>query len=123
MQEDISIFFREFSTPVTATIGGGLFTFRGIFDDGDLAARLGKTDADLTQPRITCNMTDASRLSRNMRVTVFERGPGLPGPGDYDVLEILPEGTGLAVVVLAPPGPASAGADALHDDLLDDTGA
>ncbi|RRJ96847.1 hypothetical protein Ga0100231_024070 [Opitutaceae bacterium TAV4] len=119
MQEDISTFFRDFSTPVSAKIGDGLFTFRGIFDDGDLPGRFGATNADLTQPRITCSMADASRLSRNVRVTVFHI-PGFSGPGEYDVLEVLPEGTGLAVVILAPPGPASTGADALHNDLLDD---
>jgi hypothetical protein len=115
--EDISVFFREFSVPVTAALGDGPFAFRAIFDDADLASRFGGTDADITQPRLTCALADAARLSRGVTIS----SPEIPAPPSaYRVLEILPEGTGLAVVVLAPHEDIPPEAADLHAELLDD---
>lgn len=117
LAEDLKVFFREFSTPVTATLSdGGRFSFRAIFNDADMAGRFGNTNADLTQPRLTCAASDTARLARNTPLTVHEPGPRQP-PRDYRVLEIIPDGTGTADIILAPPSaPPSA---ELHNALLD----
>lgn len=117
LAEDLSIFFREFTTPVTATLSdGGHFVFDAIFNDADLAGKFGDTQADLTQPRLTCRSADTAGLVRNTPVTVQEPGLG-QSPRDFRVLEVIPDGTGTADVILGPlDKPAPAG---LHNDLLD----
>lgn len=117
LAEDLKVFFREFATPVTATLSdGGRFLFDAIFNDADLAGKFGGTAADLTQPRLTCTAAATVRLVRNTPLTVHEPGPGQP-PRDFRILEIIPDGTGTADIILAPPS-AVAPAD-LHDNLLD----
>lgn len=120
--EDITVFFRDFATTVTAQRGDGPFSFAAIFDDGDLGARFGATPADLSGPRLTCAVADAVMLERETVVSVADV-PGRTGPVEYRILEIRPDGTGLSIIVLAPYVARTGSASELHTELLTDSDA
>lgn len=118
--EDLTVFFREFATPVTAPSGDGFVVFRAIYAGPDMPCGIGGMVADVTKPRLLMSAESAARLACEMVVAVSEI-PGRVGPVDFRVLELMPDGTGCVVAVLAPHTPRNADAAALHADLLDDS--
>lgn len=122
LAEDITVFFRDFATTVTAQRGDGPFTFAAIFDDGDLGAQIGATPADLSGPRLTCAVGDAAKLARETVVSVADV-PGQSVAVEYRVLEVRGDGTGLSLVVLAPYVARTGAAAELHSELLTDSDA
>jgi hypothetical protein len=110
--EDLSPFFVEFASSVTATPEGGApVEFRGIFSDADLAARLGAMPVDLASPRLVARTADVSGFPRGTVLEVEGQ------PGQFRLAEHLPDGTGVSTIILAPVTERDAAGDALHDEL------
>lgn len=74
---------------------GGNKSVSVIFDEAYFNAQLGEYDADASDPRITGKEVDLKDIRRHDRVIVAGK--------EYDVLgSCQPDGTGMAVVRLAP---------------------
>lgn len=98
--ENLDIFLNvgDFAVPVTVTLPGpSTVTFNAIFDSPFMDASLGEIVLDTTAPTLTCKMTDAlfngAYLPRGTAIVV--------NAGNYSVLEVKPEGTGMAIIRLA----------------------
>ena len=78
---------------ITPADGGPTRTFLGIFDSTFVDAATRDMHLETNLPRITCKMEDAQALVR---------GDGLRvKAADYKVLQVQPDGTGMATVTLA----------------------
>lgn len=95
MKENLDIFFSSLdSQEVTFTLSSGARkTIRGFFDNAFFDTQIGETAMDTTQPRFTCKASDLAGIVRENGVIVAGKA--------YSVMQIQPEGTGLAVVALA----------------------
>lgn len=91
MIEDLRVFFIGLPTVSLAWDGGG--TEYAYFDDAFFDAQLGESVLESTQPRLTCIYSEVAHLSRKDALTV----DGVA----YSVLEVQPDGTGLAIVPLS----------------------
>lgn len=71
-------------------------TINGIFDAPFLNAQLGEYEPETSQPRVTAKASDLVGITRGDMATV---------DGEvYDVMAVEPDGTGMAVLRLAPRG-------------------
>jgi len=72
-------------------------TVTGIYDDPYLNAELGEYDMDTSRPRFTCKETDVQGVTRGDTISI-----------DGTVMDIMtspqPDGTGVALLDLAPRG-------------------
>jgi hypothetical protein len=92
--EDLDPFFSGLDEcEATFELEAGPKAVRCFFDNAFFDASVGETVLDTTQPRITCKAADVRGIPRETLVTV--RGE------KFSVLQIQPEGTGLATVTLA----------------------
>lgn len=84
-----------FATPAVLLFSTGQRrTVSVIFDDPYFNAQLGEYDAESSQPRILGKLSDLAHVKRGDAVTVDGK--------DYDVMtSALPDGTGMATVMLA----------------------
>lgn len=84
-----------FATPAVLLFATGQSrTVSVIFDDPYFNAQLGEYDAESSQPRILGKLSDLAHVKRGDEVRVNGQ--------DYDVLtSALPDGTGMATVMLA----------------------
>lgn len=88
----------EFATPAVIQLqGGGSISLSGIYDDPYLNAQLGEYELDTSQPRFTCIAALVVGVTRGDTLTLHGR-----------TLDILTspqaDGTGMAVLALAPQG-------------------
>lgn len=80
---------------VITLAAGGTRTIAAIFDDPKVESKLGEFEMDTTGPRITARETDLVGVKRKGTVTIKGK--------QFDVLSNpLPDGTGLAMLRLAP---------------------
>lgn len=98
--EDLGAFFDEgdFAVPADLYRDGVLLrTVSGIYDGPNLNAQIGAYDLDTIEPRLTCAW---------YQVQDIERGDVVRIDGvNFDVLtSAQPDGTGLGILSLAPPG-------------------
>ncbi len=93
--EDLSEFFDddEFATGAFFKTSTGTMAVTGIFDNAYLLAETGEVDLETTQPRFTCKAVDVLLVEREQEVTIDGQL--------FSVLTVEPDGTGMAVVVLA----------------------
>lgn len=91
--ENLDVFFSlsDFADTVTKPGGG---TFSAIFDESFFDPSAGETVLDTTQPRLTCKLADLAGVTRKTVLSVKGRS--------FSVVNIQPDGTGLAVVKLSP---------------------
>ncbi len=94
--DNLDVFLQTPDFAVTATITLQTAEVRsvvGIYDDPYLNAELGEYDADLSQPRFTCKLADATGIKRGDEVAI-------PGePGTFSVMSD-PQGDGTGMCVL-----------------------
>ena len=94
MIENLDIFFHGLDAKqILFTLSGGTQTVTGYFDNAFFDATIGETVLDTTAPRFTCKMSDVEGIP-------IESPCVLDGVA-YTVMQIQPEGTGLAVVKLS----------------------
>lgn len=93
--EDLNEFLdgEEFATAGFFKTDAGTMAVTGIFDNAYLLAETGEVDLETTQPRFTCKAVDVLLVEREQEVTI--------GGQLFSVLAVEPDGTGMAVVVLA----------------------
>lgn len=90
---------EDFAVPVELRRDGNLLrTISAIFDAPFLNAELGEYELDTVQPRLTCKAADVADVVRGDECVV-----------DGATLDVVrspePDGSGLAIVPLAPRGP------------------
>lgn len=94
LEIDNSIFLSDFGQDAVFTLqSGNQITVQAIFDNSFYNAQIGEIDLETTLPRLTCVESDI--LEVKDKDTVLVNGK------NYKVLRIQPDGTGMAVVVLA----------------------
>lgn len=94
MIENLDVFFTGLDAgDAVFSLAGEKKTVRCLFDNSFFDSSVGETVMDTTQPRITCKLSDVKNIPRE--TPVFVAGE------NYSVIQIQPEGTGLAVVALA----------------------
>ncbi|WP_163370938.1 head-tail joining protein [Endozoicomonas acroporae] len=93
--EDLTEFLdgEEFATDGFFKTDAGTMAVTGIFDNAYLLAETGEVDLETTQPRFTCKAVDVLLVERGQEVTISGQL--------FSVLAVEPDGTGMAVVVLA----------------------
>ena len=92
--EDLNAFFEGLdSTTAEFLIGNSRKLVKGFFDNGFFDTSVGDVVLDTTQPRFTCKMSDLKSISRNCVVYI--------NATKYTVIQIQPDGTGTATVLLA----------------------
>jgi hypothetical protein len=99
MAEDLSPFFAGLDSQkvIFKTTTGDRLVL-GYFDNAFISADMGEAVLDTTQPRFTCKAVDVAFLKvprefRGMDVLVAGR--------KFSLLQVQPEGTGIATVTLA----------------------
>lgn len=99
MREDLSAFFAGLDAQrVTFKAPGGDRMVLGYFDNSFVDANIGETVLDTTTPRFTCRAADVAFL----KVPSEFRGMEVRVSGvKFSLIQVQPEGTGLATVVLA----------------------
>ena len=99
--EPTDVFFNtgplSFSVPVTLKLPGGDVVIQAIFDDPWLDTQVGEVVQDTRQPMLTAKLSDLAGVERGLLVVVTVGGQ----PRNYSVLELRPDGTGIAYVPLA----------------------
>lgn len=87
----------DFGVAATVTPASGApRTVKGIYEGPYLKARLGETEQDTTDPTFTCKAADVVGIRRGDGITI-------PGAGSFGILtHPQPDGTGMAVLELAP---------------------
>ena len=68
-------------------------TFLGIYDAAFVDAQTGDTNLETIVPRITCKASDAEGIVRGDVATIKGK--------EYSVVQAQPDGTGMAIIVLA----------------------
>ncbi|MBC3254442.1 hypothetical protein HU733_02965 [Pseudomonas paralactis] len=82
----------------SAVIEGRAEPVLGMFSAPWKAPQFGKTPTGLREPRFEVRVRDSNGLSKGLRVTVDL--PALDGGGDYDLLQLEPDGNGLVALIL-----------------------
>jgi hypothetical protein len=104
--EPTDVFFNtgplSFSVPVTlrfsqAQTPGPDRSIQAIFDDPWLDTQVGEVVQDTRQPMLTAKLSDLANVERGLLVAVTVGGQ----VRNYSVLEVRPDGTGIAYVPLA----------------------
>jgi len=91
---DLDVFFSSLDhTEIRFALPTGTKVVRGYFDNAFFDAAVGEVVLDSTQPRFQCKESDLSGVTRETRCKVEGRS--------FSVIEVQPDGTGCAVVVLA----------------------
>jgi hypothetical protein len=99
INDPLSVFVKDFAEDEdvvfewTDDSGPRSIACKGIFDNGFVDANIGETALDTTAPRLTCLHSDVKDVPREATVTLREK--------EYSVLQVQPDGTGLAIVTLA----------------------
>ncbi len=93
MKENLDIFISHFGQDVVFENGGTLHEIRAIFDNAFYDASIGEIVLDTTQPRLTCKLEDIRGIKRGDYVNIEEK--------KFSVLQIQPDGTGMATALLA----------------------
>jgi len=93
--ENLSVFFSglDRASAVFTIDAETILSVDGYFDRAWYDASVGETVLDATAPRFTCELAQVHEVRREMPVTI--------GGEDFSVIEIQPEGTGLATITLA----------------------
>lgn len=95
--EPTDVFFNtgplSFSVPVTLKLPGGDVVRNMIFDDPFLDTRAGEVVLDTRRPMLTAREIDTADMTRGLLVVVSAK--------NYSVIEVRPDGTGMASVELA----------------------
>lgn len=86
---------EDFADEVTITPadGGPSRAFLAIFDSSFVDAATGDMHLEANQPRLTCKQSDADALVRGDLATVKGK--------TYTVMQVQPDGTGMAMVLMA----------------------
>jgi len=98
--DDPAAFLRpgEFASPVIVALqGGATLAFQAIYDEAFLNAELGAYEIDTSRPRLTAAASDVAGVARGDEATVDGDVYVVLGPPQTD-------GTGWAVIPLAPKG-------------------
>jgi len=66
---------------------------KGLFDNGFLAPSIGDSEIHTTHPQLTIKESDIQTLSRGDQIIIKKR--------TYDIVQIQPDGSGLAIIILA----------------------
>ena len=82
----------------TALIEGRAEPVLGMFSAPWKAPQFGKVHTGLREPRFEVRVRDSDGLSKGLRITVDL--PALDGGGDYDLLQLEPNGNGLVALIL-----------------------
>ena len=82
----------------TAQIEGRTEPVLGMFAAPWKAPQFGKTHTAIREPRFEIRVKDSEGLSKGLRVTVDV--PALDGGGEYDLLQLEPNGNGLVALIL-----------------------
>jgi hypothetical protein len=94
MTENLDVFFYGLDTgEAVFELASGPRSVRCYFDNSFFDASVGETVLDTTQPRITAKLADVRDIPRETICTV--------AASRFSVIQIQPEGTGLATVILA----------------------
>jgi hypothetical protein len=96
-EADLDAFFdeEEFADIVSGRPDGK--PFKAIFDEAYFDPEAGETVLDATQPRLACKLSDLTGVTRKTVLTIKGRS--------FTVLNIQPDGTGMASVKLSPQTP------------------
>lgn len=71
---------------------------RGMFSSPWLGPKMGRLNTGLREPRFTIRATDAAGIEPGQVVTIDL--PAEDGGGEYDLVELEPDGTGLVALLL-----------------------
>ena len=82
----------------TARIEGRDEPVFGMFAAPWLQPKFGKLNTGLREPRFEIRVKDSDGLSQGLRVTIDL--PSLDGGGDYDLMQLAPDGNGLVALIL-----------------------
>lgn len=82
----------------TAQIEGRAEPVQGMFSAPWKQPAFGKVQTAIREPRFEIRVKDSEGLSKGLRVTVDV--PALDGGGDYDLLQLEPNGNGLVALIL-----------------------
>ena len=82
----------------TAQIEGRAEPVLGMFSAPWKQPAFGKVQTAIREPRFEIRVKDSEGLSKGLRVTVDV--PVLDGGGDYDLLQLEPNGNGLVALIL-----------------------
>lgn len=93
MTENLSVFFTGLDAVQVTFDTSPARVVTGYFDNAFVDANLGETIMDTTQPRIACRAVDVAGIPRGTMATI--------GDQSFSVVQIQPEGTGLATVTFA----------------------
>lgn len=85
--------FADVAT-VTPANGAPAWSFKGIFDEAFIDAQKNDAHVETGMPRIECWAASVAQLKREDQLSIKGR--------TFDVLQVQPDGTGFAVVMLAP---------------------
>ena len=95
--EPTNVFFNtgplSFSVPVTLHFDSGDVVMQMIFDDPFLDTQAGQVVLDTRRPMLTARESDLAGVTRGLLVSI--------GAKNYSVIEVRPDGTGMAYVELA----------------------
>lgn len=91
---NLDVFFSGLdNTEILLALPTGTKIVRGYFDNAFFDSAVGEVVLDSTQPRFQCKESDVAGIPRETACKVEGK--------DYTVMEIQPDGTGLATVTLA----------------------
>lgn len=82
----------------SALIEGRTEAVLGMFSAPWKQPAFGKVQTAIREPRFEIRVKDSEGLSKGLRVTVDV--PALDGGGDYDLLQLEPNGNGLVALIL-----------------------
>jgi hypothetical protein len=86
------IFLADFGKPVVLHTNAGDVEAVGIYDAAFFDSQAGETVLDTTQKRLVCKVSDLGTLKREDQITI--------GCERFEVLQIQPDGTGFATILL-----------------------
>jgi len=82
----------------SALIEGRTEPVLGMFSAPWKQPAFGKVQTAIREPRFEIRVKDSDGLSQGLRVTIDL--PSLDGGGDYDLLQLAPDGNGLVALIL-----------------------
>lgn len=86
------IYLADFGRPVILHTQDGDIEAVGIYDDAFFDSAAGEIALDTTQKRLVCKLADLGTLKREDEITM--------GCCRFEVLQIQPDGTGFATILL-----------------------
>jgi len=82
----------------SAVIEGRAEPVLGMFSAPWKQPAFGKVHTAIREPRFEIRVKDSDGLSQGLRVTI--NLPSLDGGGDYDLMQLAPDGNGLVALIL-----------------------